>query len=75
MPRHYCSLRNAFSPWDEKMTELRAGSGVREVRTRTYADVAQPLYTHAIGRWRHYAQWLEPHLRSMAPLLKEFGYE
>jgi tetratricopeptide (TPR) repeat protein len=47
----------------------------RGVRSPTYADVAQPLHTRAIGRWRHYAQWLEPHLGPLREVLKGFGYE
>jgi len=62
-------------PWDEQMLAREKQSKLRGVRTPTYADVAQPLYTRAIGRWRNYAQWLEPHLGSLAPLFTEFGYE
>jgi Flp pilus assembly protein TadD len=46
----------------------------RGVRSPTYADVAQPLHSRSIGRWRHYAPWLEPHLEPLRELLKEFGY-
>jgi hypothetical protein len=51
-----------------------ARPGARGVRTPSYADIAQPLYTRAIGRWKNYAVWLEPHLQSFASLFKEFGY-
>lgn len=61
-------------PWHERMLAPKAQSRTRGVRTPTYADVAQPLYTRAIGRWRNYAQWLEPHLGPLASLLTEFGY-
>ncbi|HTD88185.1 MAG TPA: sulfotransferase, partial [Candidatus Binatia bacterium] len=61
-------------PWDERMLaqhELRRSRGVR---TPTYQDVTQPLYTRSIGRWRNYARWLEPHLGPLAPLLRELLY-
>ena len=61
-------------PWEERMLSTRERRNVRGVRTPSYADVARPLYTRAIGRWRNYAPWLEPHLESFAPLFKEFGY-
>lgn len=61
-------------PWDERMLTPSEQPRLRGVRTPTYADVAQPLYTRAIGRWRHYARWLEPHLGELASLLGEFGH-
>ena len=62
-------------PWDERMLAPHDQRRSRGVRTPTYADVAQPLYTRSIGRWRHYAQWLEPHLAPLSSLLAEFHYD
>jgi tetratricopeptide (TPR) repeat protein len=45
------------------------------VRSPTYADVAKPVYKTAMGRWRHYQKYLEPHLEELAPFAKAFGYE
>jgi thioredoxin-like negative regulator of GroEL len=61
-------------PWQERMLAPRGRHSARGVRTPTYGDVAQPLYTRAIGRWRNYARWIEPHLGPLAALLKDFGY-
>ena len=61
-------------PWEEQILAPQKAPGTRGVRTPTYADVAQPLYTRAIGRWRNYAAWLEPHLGSLTHLLKDSGY-
>lgn len=60
--------------WQEAML-APAGHKKRGVRSPTYADVAQPLHSRSIGRWQHYAAWLEPHLGPLRELLKEFGYE
>ena len=60
--------------WQEAML-APAGRKERGVRSPTYADVAQPLHSRSIGRWHHYAAWLEPHLGPLRELLKEFGYE
>jgi thioredoxin-like negative regulator of GroEL len=62
-------------PWEDRMLALPERQGDRGVRTPTYSDVAKPLYTHAIGRWRNYAEWLEPHLGPLQGLLEDFGYE
>jgi hypothetical protein len=45
------------------------------VRTPTYADVTQPLYQRAVGRWRNYEKYLAPHLELLRPGLRAFGYE
>jgi tetratricopeptide (TPR) repeat protein len=60
-------------PWEQSVL-TPAGRSDRGVRSPTYADVAQPLHSRAIGRWQHYAEWLEPHLGPLRELLKEFGY-
>ena len=46
----------------------------RAVGTPTYDDVSKPLYTRALGRWRNYEAWLEPHLHHLEPYLEAFGY-
>jgi Flp pilus assembly protein TadD len=61
-------------PWEQAML-APARRSERGVRSPTYADVAQPLHSRSIGRWQHYAEWLEPHLGPLRGLLKEFGYE
>ena len=61
--------------FEEQMLAPAAEPQRRGVRTPTYAEVTQPLYTHSIGRWQNYARWLEPHLPSFTPWLNEFGYE
>jgi hypothetical protein len=60
--------------WSDEMLNFHRRCAARGVRTPTYSDVRQPLYTRAIGRWKHYAQWLEPALGPLEPLLREFGY-
>ncbi|MGI8604834.1 MAG: sulfotransferase [Verrucomicrobiales bacterium] len=59
----------------EEMLSFHLRSSDRGVRTPTYGDVRQPLYSRAIGRWKNYAQWLEPALGPLEPLLREFSYK
>jgi hypothetical protein len=40
----------------------------------TFSDAAQPVHTRAIGRWKHYAQALEPLLPKLSRYCQEFGY-
>ena len=46
----------------------------KQVTSPTYEAVAQPIYTGAVGRWRHYERLLEPVLKTLEPFIREFGY-
>jgi tetratricopeptide (TPR) repeat protein len=73
--REMRSLADALDlPWEEAM-RTPSNRDARGVRSPTYADVAAPLHSRAIGRWRNYAEFLEPVLPILTPLLEEFGYD
>lgn len=44
------------------------------VRTASYAQVAEPLYSRSAGRWMRYRRHLEPVFRVIAPWAETFGY-
>ena len=46
----------------------------RYARTASYAQVAEPLYDHSVGRWRHYRRHLEPVIPILAPAMERLGY-
>ena len=51
-------------PFDERC--LRFHDTERLVHTASAWQVRQPLYSSAVGRWRHYAEQLEPLRRALA---------
>ena len=53
----YCGL-----DWDEQC--LRYYESDRVVRTASYDQVRQPIYTSSVGRWRHYEKHLLPLLET-----------
>lgn len=61
-------------PWNDAMLDYRKRLTQRQVDSPTYEAVAQPLYTKAIGRWRHYEKYLTPVLDVLEPYVKAFGY-
>jgi tetratricopeptide (TPR) repeat protein len=61
--------------WDEHVLGFDKHAQQKMVRSPTYADVAQRVYTRARGRWRNYQKYLEPHLEKLEPFVKAFGYE
>jgi tetratricopeptide (TPR) repeat protein len=62
-------------PWDARVLGFDEHARKKLVRSPTYADVTQPVYKRAKGRWRNYQKYLEPHLEKLEPFVKAFGYE
>ena len=62
-------------PWDAKVLGFDQHARDKVVRSPTYADVTQPVYKRAMGRWHNYQKYLEPHLEKLEPFVKAFGYE
>jgi hypothetical protein len=62
-------------PWDARVLGFDEHARQKIVRSPTYADVTQPVYKRAVGRWRNYQKYLEPHLQKLEPFVKAFGYE
>jgi tetratricopeptide (TPR) repeat protein len=61
--------------WDPRVLRFDEHARQKLVRSPTYADVAKPISSGAIGRWRNYQKHLEPWLRKLEPFVKAFGYE
>jgi hypothetical protein len=62
-------------PWHAGVLDNQGNAAKRAaVRTASYAQVGQPLYARAIGRWERYRQHLEPVLPILAPWVERLGY-
>ena len=61
--------------WDERVLRFNEHAQSKTVCSPTYAEVTQPLFKTAVGRWRHYQKYFEPHLERFAPTLRALGYE
>ena len=57
--------------WDDQILNYRERlSDTKQVSSPSYEAVSQPIYTRAVGRWRHYIKLLEPaarYARSLHP--------
>ncbi|MBI3848817.1 MAG: sulfotransferase [Verrucomicrobia bacterium] len=62
-------------PWDARVLGFDEHARQKLVRSPTYADVVKPVFKTAVGRWRNYQKYLEPHLEKLAPFVKAFGYD
>ncbi len=55
---------------DHQKTALSRG----RIKTASYAQVVEPIYTRSAGRWQRYRKHLEPVLPVLEPWAKKFGY-
>jgi hypothetical protein len=60
--------------WEPSVLDYRERLKQKPVASPTYEAVSKPLYTSAIGRWKHYQEWLEPFLRVLQPVINAFKY-
>ncbi|TCU61840.1 tetratricopeptide repeat protein [Novosphingobium sp. PhB57] len=62
-------------PWAGEAFDHREAARARGVvRTASYAQVTEAIYTRAAGRWRRYEKHLEPVLDILRPWVERFGY-
>jgi tetratricopeptide (TPR) repeat protein len=61
--------------WNERVLRFNEHARNKTVWSPTSTDVTRPIFKTAIGRWRNYQKYLEPHLEKLDPLAKALGYE
>lgn len=62
-------------PWPEGEFDHRQAARARGVvRTASYAQVTEPVYKRASGRWRRYEKHLAPIFDKLQPWVERFGY-
>lgn len=62
-------------PWRDSVLDNRAAASERgHVRTASYAQIGQPLYSRAVGRWERYADHLAPIMPILQSWTEWLGY-
>lgn len=60
--------------WDDALLDRDQRSERKAIRTPTYDDITKPITTRAVGRWKHYEEYLAPAFDILAPFIQAFGY-
>lgn len=61
--------------WSDQVLEHEAtAKGRGRIKTASYAQVVEPLYTRSAGRWWNYRKQLEPIFPVLRPWIEKFGY-
>jgi Flp pilus assembly protein TadD len=63
-------------PWDHRVLDHQSTARNRgHIKTASYAQVVEPIYTRSSGRWRNYRKHLEPVFPILEPWVRKLGYE
>jgi len=62
-------------PWEEQVLRFHEHARTKPVRSPSYAEVTQPVFKTAVGRWRNYEKYLEPWLEKLSPFIQAYGYQ
>lgn len=61
--------------WHDAVLEHQETARKRgRIKTASYSQVVEPIYTRASGRWLKYRKHLEPVLPVLEPWIRKFGY-
>jgi tetratricopeptide (TPR) repeat protein len=60
--------------WHEDQSASHEAARRKLVFSPTYSEVAKPVHDRAVGRWRNYANALEPVLPRLDTYIQAFGY-
>jgi len=62
-------------PWRDAVLDNQASAARRTtVRTASYAQIGEPLYQRAVGRWERYAAHLAQVMPTLQPWISRLGY-
>ena len=61
--------------WTDAVLDHTAHAKARGmIRTPSFRQVSEPIYTRAVGRWSRYRDQMAPYLDTLAPYAGYFGY-
>lgn len=63
-------------PWEDRLLDHTQAAKTRgRVRTASYAQIGEPLYTRAAYRWKRYAEQLAPVIPILEPWVRKLKYD
>lgn len=62
--------------WDDRVVDHTRHARTRGlIRTPSFRQVSEPIYTRARGRWENYRSQMTPYLDRLRPYITSFGYD
>jgi tetratricopeptide (TPR) repeat protein len=60
--------------WHPNQAASHEAARRKLIYSPTYGEVAKPVHSRAVGRWRNYTSALEPLMEKLEPYVRAFGY-
>ena len=61
--------------WDDEVLDHQSTArGRGRIKTASYSQVVEPIYTRSAGRWENYREHLAPVMPVLEPWIRKFGY-
>lgn len=61
--------------WDDQILDHQSTALKRgHIKTASYAQVVEPIYSRSAGRWQNYRKYLDPIMPVLEPWVAKFGY-
>jgi len=61
--------------WDPAVADFHKNATGKYIASPSFNQVAQPLYSSSVGRWRHYEKEYAAISAWLQPFISEFGYD
>jgi len=61
--------------WDPAVADFHKNAAGKYIASPSFNQVAQPLYSSSVGRWRHYEAEYAAISGYLQPFISEFGYD
>ena len=60
--------------WNPNVSDFHKNAAGRFIASPSFSQVAQPLYSSSVGRWKHYEDEYQPIAQYLQPFLAAYGY-
>lgn len=60
--------------WDPKVADFHKNAAGKYIASPSFGQVAQPLYSSSVGRWRRYESEYQAVLPTLQPFIDRYGY-
>ncbi|MDD2758899.1 MAG: sulfotransferase [Methylomonas sp.] len=61
--------------WDPKVADFHKNAAGKVIASPSFSQVAQPLYSSSVGRWKRYEADYAPIADILQPFIEAYGYE
>jgi hypothetical protein len=60
--------------WNPNVSDFHKNAAGKFIASPSFSQVAQPLYSSSVGRWKHYEDEYQPIVQYLQPFLAAYGY-